>query len=200
PALSGARLPLARRLPGRPRKPVRGRAGPVPPGGLPARTPLSAPNRLGARHVHRDTIQPRSGMPGGHDLNELLARPSTRRGFLVGTGVAACLIAAREADVAGLARRLRASPEDPFTLGVASGDPTPGGIVLWTRLAPDPLHGGLGNAPPVAVDWEVARDEQMRDVVRRGTAGPPGGAPPTAPPPRAGPPPRPPPPVPVTPP
>ena len=31
---------------------------------------------------------------------------------------------------------------DPFTLGVASGDPTPDGIVLWTRLAPDPLNGG----------------------------------------------------------
>jgi alkaline phosphatase D len=27
----------------------------------------------------------------------------------------------------------------PFTLGVASGDPTPDGFVLWTRLAPDPL-------------------------------------------------------------
>ena len=30
----------------------------------------------------------------------------------------------------------------PFTLGVASGDPEPDGIVLWTRLAPDPLNGG----------------------------------------------------------
>src|SRR5207248_7884639 len=30
---------------------------------------------------------------------------------------------------------------DPFTLGVASGDPSPDGAVLWTRLAPDPLHG-----------------------------------------------------------
>ncbi|HYF72586.1 MAG TPA: PhoD-like phosphatase N-terminal domain-containing protein, partial [Nocardioides sp.] len=28
---------------------------------------------------------------------------------------------------------------DPFTLGVASGDPEPGGVVLWTRLAPRPL-------------------------------------------------------------
>src|ERR1700752_2169323 len=30
----------------------------------------------------------------------------------------------------------------PFTLGVASGDPEPDGVVLWTRLAPDPLAGG----------------------------------------------------------
>ncbi|WP_336886060.1 PhoD-like phosphatase N-terminal domain-containing protein [Streptomyces mexicanus] len=28
---------------------------------------------------------------------------------------------------------------DPFTLGVASGDPLPDSVVLWTRLAPDPL-------------------------------------------------------------
>ena len=33
-------------------------------------------------------------------------------------------------------------PADPFTLGVASGDPDPTSVVLWTRLAPDPLNGG----------------------------------------------------------
>jgi phosphodiesterase/alkaline phosphatase D-like protein len=31
---------------------------------------------------------------------------------------------------------------NPFTLGVASGDPLPDGVVLWTRLAPDPLNCG----------------------------------------------------------
>ena len=31
---------------------------------------------------------------------------------------------------------------NPFTLGIASGDPAPDGVVLWTRLATDPLHGG----------------------------------------------------------
>jgi alkaline phosphatase D len=30
----------------------------------------------------------------------------------------------------------------PFSLGVMSGDPSPDGFVLWTRLAPDPLTGG----------------------------------------------------------
>lgn len=58
---------------------------------------------------------------------------------------------------------------DPFTLGVASGDPWPDGFVLWTRLAPDPVNGG-GMAPAdVPVRWEVATDEGMRQVVRRGT-------------------------------
>lgn len=69
---------------------------------------------------------------------------------------------------ARLARGLR---QDPFTLGVASGDPLPDGVVLWTRLASDPLaldgHGGMpGKNVPVA--WQVATDERFRDVVASG--------------------------------
>src|SRR5258707_8713778 len=44
-----------------------------------------------------------------------------------------------------LGRRLFAKPifeSYPFSLGVASGDPLPDGVVLWTRLAPKPLEGG----------------------------------------------------------
>ena len=58
---------------------------------------------------------------------------------------------------------------DPFSLGVASGDPLPDGVVLWTRLAPDPLGGGGMPPVAVAVRWQVAADEAMRDVVREGT-------------------------------
>ena len=58
--------------------------------------------------------------------------------------------------------------DDPFSLGVASGDPSPDGMVLWTRLAPDPLHGGGMPASPVEVAWEVALDERFRRVVQRG--------------------------------
>jgi len=60
-------------------------------------------------------------------------------------------------------------PGPPFTLGVASGEPTADGVVLWTRLAPDPLVPGSGMPPsPYAVDWEVASDDRFRRVVRRG--------------------------------
>lgn len=59
---------------------------------------------------------------------------------------------------------------NPFTLGVASGYPEANALVLWTRLAPEPLAPGGGMPPaPVAVDWEVASDDGFRQVRRRGT-------------------------------
>jgi alkaline phosphatase D len=56
----------------------------------------------------------------------------------------------------------------PFSLGIASGDPLPDGVVLWTRLAPEPLEGGGMPAANVEVTWEVARDEAFRQVIRAG--------------------------------
>ncbi len=94
--------------------------------------------------------------------------PPSRRKLL---GQAAWLAGAAliPAPATVLARpRLRATP---FTLGVASGEPTPSGVVLWTRLAPAPLQADGGMPPsPVAVRWTVAEDEAFRRVVRRGSA------------------------------
>jgi alkaline phosphatase D len=61
--------------------------------------------------------------------------------------------------------------EDPFQLGIASGDPFARGVTLWTRLAPRPLDpdGGM-TADRVAVRWEVAEDEKFARVVKHGTA------------------------------
>jgi alkaline phosphatase D len=89
--------------------------------------------------------------------------PVSRRKFLI---CAASLAASLPCT------RLFAQPRfarDPFTLGVASGYPTPRGVVLWTRLAPDPLADG--GMPPAAVEvgWEVATDGAFRNIVRRGT-------------------------------
>ena len=58
----------------------------------------------------------------------------------------------------------------PFTLGVASGSPRADGIVLWTRLAPEPLAGGGMPSTSVELNWELARDESFRNIVRTGTA------------------------------
>jgi alkaline phosphatase D len=59
--------------------------------------------------------------------------------------------------------------DDPFTLGVASGDPLHDRVVLWTRLAPRPLDedGGMGQEA-VSVRWQVAEDEKFSRVVREG--------------------------------
>lgn len=59
-------------------------------------------------------------------------------------------------------------PRDPFTLGVASGYPTQDGMVLWTRLAPEPLAGGGMGEGSVEVAWEIAADERFRQVLTSG--------------------------------
>ena len=61
----------------------------------------------------------------------------------------------------------------PFRLGVASGDPSPDGFVIWTRLMPRPLDIEANHGmprQPVEVQWEVARDETFRDMAAKGTA------------------------------
>ena len=57
---------------------------------------------------------------------------------------------------------------DPFTLGVASGDPDPTSVVLWTRLAPDPLNGGGMPADDVAVTWEISDAAEFGAIVASG--------------------------------
>jgi alkaline phosphatase D len=57
----------------------------------------------------------------------------------------------------------------PFTLGVASGDPDETSVVLWTRLAPDPMAPDFGLAQvPVPVRWELADDEGFTRILRSG--------------------------------
>ncbi|MCP2252306.1 alkaline phosphatase D [Prauserella aidingensis] len=62
----------------------------------------------------------------------------------------------------------------PFALGVASGDPLPSGVVLWTRLAPEPLaedgSGGMRGRGVVPVRWEVAEDERFSRRVAHGVS------------------------------
>jgi alkaline phosphatase D len=90
-----------------------------------------------------------------------------RRRFLAGAGAVAGLVLAGRTTVVATRPTFSA---DPFSLGVASGDPLPDGVVLWTRLAPDPLNGGGMPPAAVPVGWQVASDDQMRTVVRSGTA------------------------------
>ncbi|MFJ3902215.1 alkaline phosphatase D family protein [Streptomyces sp. NPDC090025] len=103
------------------------------------------------------------------------ARHLGRRRFLTTTGAAAALAFAVNLPAAGALAAAELDPRritsDPFTLGVASGDPLPESVLLWTRLAPRPYEpsGGLPTGLRVAVVWELAQDERFTRGVRRGT-------------------------------
>lgn len=101
-------------------------------------------------------------LPDRHSLS--------RRSFVLGSAAfaAAALLSTRSRGAVASAPKLSGYP---FTLGVASGDPAPDGVVLWTRLAPKPLEPG-GGMPrePMAVTWTVAEDERLARIVRQGTA------------------------------
>jgi alkaline phosphatase D len=59
--------------------------------------------------------------------------------------------------------------EEWFRHGVASGDPLPHAVVLWTRVTPTPdAVPGSGVGPPIDVHWQIARDRGFRHIVNRG--------------------------------
>ena len=93
-----------------------------------------------------------------------------RRRFLgLMSGVAAAAaIAQIPADRASATPRPRI--DAPFTLGVASGDPLPNGVVLWIRLAPSPFEpdGGVPTDRRLPIEWQIASDARMRRIVRDG--------------------------------
>ncbi|MGQ0467533.1 MAG: alkaline phosphatase D family protein [Sporichthyaceae bacterium] len=94
----------------------------------------------------------------------------TRRTFVQGTSMAGLALVAP-------GRRLLAEPAparriaEPFTLGVASGEPTADSVVLWTRLAPRPMesdgHGGMPDRT-FDVEWQLATDPEFKNLVREG--------------------------------
>lgn len=102
-----------------------------------------------------------------HPYGRLLARMSRRELLDIAwkLGAAAALPLTTRAAWAQPAFR-----NYPFSLGVASGDPWPTSVVLWTRLAPEPLEGGGMPTANVEVSWQVASDRAFRTVVRSGTA------------------------------
>ena len=99
-------------------------------------------------------------------LKRLLSTRLRRRGFLIGGGALTGLA------ISSQWQRVIAQPkfsDNPFKLGVASGDPLPDSVVLWTRLAPEPLKGNGGMpSQRVPVQWQIATDENMSKVVRSG--------------------------------
>ena len=94
---------------------------------------------------------------------------ASRRGLLRGGAGLVALAALAPPRRAALAQPPAGA--DPFAFGVASGDPTPDGVVLWTRLATAPLEPG-GGMPDAAVPvlWELAEDDRFARILQRGRA------------------------------
>ena len=93
-------------------------------------------------------------------------QPLTRRralqlGAATGTGLVGV----------ALAGPAEAAPGRPsFLHGIASGDPLPDSVILWTRVTPEPAATpGSGTGPTVAVDWEIATDPRFARIVGSGT-------------------------------
>ncbi|MFC8274203.1 alkaline phosphatase D family protein [Streptomyces sp. NPDC057271] len=84
---------------------------------------------------------------------------------------AAAVTAVATPVLVGAASPALADSEAPaFLHGVASGDPLPDGVLLWTRVTPtSDAAPGSGRGPDVTVDWEVAEDREFARTVARGT-------------------------------
>jgi len=104
--------------------------------------------------------------------------PISRREFLIGAAGVAALAGCADDDGGDAAApsttdrptttTLPPAPAlagPPFTLGVASGDPDVGSVVLWTRLAPEPTAGGGMPDEDVPVAWEISTDDAFEDIV-----------------------------------
>ena len=102
-------------------------------------------------------------------MSQKIDCPLSRRRFVIRAGGLVGLIVAGSL-IESLPAQETPFASSPFTLGVASGDPAPDGVVLWTRLALDPLNGGGMPAHSITVRWRVAKDEKMQDIVQSGTA------------------------------
>ncbi|WP_353942039.1 alkaline phosphatase D family protein [Streptomyces sp. HUAS MG91] len=97
-------------------------------------------------------------------LHADISTPSRRtvvKAAAAGAALAAPLLAAPVA---------RAADGPAFLHGVASGDPLPDGVLLWTRVTPTAeAVPGSGKGPDTPVSWEIAEDPAFRTVVGRGT-------------------------------
>lgn len=105
----------------------------------------------------------------GQDIS--LRAGATRRQFLTWSALVGAL--AFTPELAGTTATAGAqsvvTPDYPFRLGVASGDPLPDSVVLWTRLATDPFA-PLGGMTPgvVPVRWQISADERFASITREG--------------------------------
>ncbi|MFD3548882.1 alkaline phosphatase D family protein [Streptomyces sp. NPDC058655] len=94
--------------------------------------------------------------------------PTPRRRTVVLAAAATAALAPITALGASAAQAAQSAPA--FLHGVASGDPLPDGVLLWTRVTPSAeAVPGSGLGPAVQVDWQVASDKAFSRIVAAGT-------------------------------
>src|SRR5262245_11662565 len=88
------------------------------------------------------------------------ASQMSRRDFLRGGALGALALAA-----GGLPNRAAglAPVSSPFSLGIASGDPTDHSVTLWTLLTRERRNG------PVEIEWILATDAGLKNVIKHGS-------------------------------
>ncbi|WP_406860407.1 alkaline phosphatase D family protein [Streptomyces sp. HUAS MG47] len=101
-------------------------------------------------------------------MTSLISSAPSRRSVVK----AAAVTAVAAPVLAGAASPAAADSAAPaFLHGVASGDPLPDGVLLWTRVTPTPdAVPGSGKGPDTSVTWEVAEDREFARTVARGIA------------------------------
>ncbi|NUV92495.1 alkaline phosphatase [Streptomyces sp. KAI 90] len=112
-----------------------------------------------SRHRSSETSAPSSAARTG-------ARTPSRRTVVKAAAASAVLAAPLAAALP--AGAVGAAPA--FLHGVASGDPLPDGVLLWTRVTPVPeAVPGSGTGPDTEVNWVVATDRDFTNVVAKGS-------------------------------
>jgi len=100
-------------------------------------------------------------------VTSLLPSSSPRRRTVVKAAAATAVVAPI---VFGAPASAAGAGAPAFLHGVASGDPLPDGVLLWTRVTPVPeAVPGSGKGPATEVSWEVAEDKGFSQVVARGS-------------------------------
>ncbi|MFE0276710.1 alkaline phosphatase D family protein, partial [Streptomyces sp. NPDC058992] len=94
---------------------------------------------------------------------------TSRRSVVKAAAATAVATAAAAPALAAASPAAAAEQGAAFLHGVASGDPLPDGVLLWTRLtpAPDALPGS-GEGPDTEVSWEIAEDRGFTRIVTAG--------------------------------
>jgi alkaline phosphatase D len=98
--------------------------------------------------------------------------PAGVAAFLPGAGSSGCGGVRDETRLNGATGEVRAalapwpatSGDSPFRHGVASGDPLADAVILWTRVTPPEPEAG-----PVPVEWRLALDPELEQVVAEGS-------------------------------